>query len=83
MHCTTVIRYCSCTVLTHCTHALYSHTVPMHLLQEGGWSIRETKGAKAAFKRLQEEGIPNHAVDGFFKETKQKARAANAGKRKR
>jgi hypothetical protein len=53
------------------------------LLQEGGWSICETKEAKAAFKRLQEDGVPNKAVDSFFNETKQKAKAAHAAKRKR
>ena len=67
----------------------YPCTVLTHLLQEGGWSICETKEAKAAFKRLQEGGVPNKAVDSFFNETKHKAKAAakakaaNAAKRKR
>jgi hypothetical protein len=72
-HCTHALY--SYTVPMHCTHALYPCTVPMHLLQEGGWSICETKGAKAVLKRLQEDGVPNKGVDEHFKDTKKKAAA--------
>jgi hypothetical protein len=41
---------------------------------EGGWSISETKGAKAVLNKLKKDGVPNKAVDAHFNETKTQAR---------